>query len=61
MYEDHPHEPSVLVNTVTKVLEKIRWRGDLSGNTLNYFLIEHRKFARFYLLHNVPGRPVISN
>ena len=42
--------------------------GDLSNDTLNYFAAEDPKFARFYLLpkihkrlHNVPGRPVISN
>ena len=51
-----------------RALEKIRIRGDLSNNTLNYFLVKDPKFARFYLLpkihkrlHNVPGRPVISN
>ena len=40
----------------------------MSGDTLNYFVVEDSKFARFYLLpkihkrlHIVPGRPVISN
>ena len=40
----------------------------MSNVTLNYFAVEDPKFARFYLLpkihkrlHNVPGRPVISN
>ena len=48
--------------------EKIRIRGDLSNDTLNYFLVKDPKFARYYLLpkihkclHNVPGRPIISN
>ena len=51
-----------------KALEKIRLRGDLSSDTLNYFLVKDPKFARFYLLpkihkrlNDVPGRPVISN
>ena len=51
-----------------KTLEKIRLRGDLSSDTLNYFLVKDPKFARFYLLpkignclHDVPGSPVISN
>ena len=51
-----------------QALEKIRIRGDLSNDTLNYFLVKDPKFARFYLLpkthkrlHNAPGRPVISN
>ena len=40
----------------------------MSDHTLNYFVVEDPNFARFYLLpkihtrlHNVPGRPVISN
>ena len=68
MYEEVPNDPSVLVNTIIKALEKIHLRGDLSSDTLNYFVVEDPKFARFYLLpkihkrlHNVPGRSVISN
>ena len=68
MYEEVSNDPNVLVNTIIKALEKIRLRGDLSSDTLNYFAVEDPKFARFYLLpkinkrlHNVPGRPVISN
>ena len=68
VYGEVPHDPSVLVNTIIKALEKIRSRGDLSSDTLNYFVVEDPKFARFYLLHkihkrlhNVLGRPVISN
>ena len=66
--EEVPNDPNVLVNTIIKALEKTRFRGDLSSDTLNYFVVEDPKFARFYLLpkihkrlHNVPGRPVISN
>ena len=43
-------------------------RGNLSQDTLNYFLINDPKFARFYLLckvykqlYDVPERPVISD
>ena len=68
VYEEVPNEPNVLINTIMKALEKIRLRGDLSSDTLNYFLVKDPKFARFYLLpkihkrlHDVPGRPVISN
>ena len=50
------------------VLGKIRNRGDISDKTLDYFLLNNPKLGRFYLLpkihkrlHNVPGRPVISN
>ena len=68
MYEDVPNDPNVLINSIMKALEKIRLRGDLSSDTLNYFLVKDPKFARFYLLpkihkhlHDVPGRPVISS
>ena len=59
VYEQVPNDPCVLANTLMKALEKIRLRGDL---------VKDPKFARFYLLpkihkrlHDVPGRPVISN
>ena len=68
VYEEVPNEPNVLINTIMKTLEKIRLRGDFSSDTLNYFLVKDPKFARLYLLpkihkrlHDVPGRPVISN
>ena len=68
LYERVPDDPSVLANTLVKALEKIRLRGDLSKDTLDYFLVKDRKFARFCLLpkiykrlHDVPERPVISN
>ena len=68
VYEQVPDDPSALANTFMKALEKIRLPGDLSRDTLDYFLVKDPKFARFYLLpkihkrlHDVPGRPVISN
>ena len=45
-----------------------RLRSDLFSDTLNYFVVKDPKCARFYLLqnihkhlHDVLGRPVISN
>ena len=42
--------------------------GDLKKESIKYFEVKDRKFVRFYLLpklhkrlHNLPGRPVISN
>ena len=68
VYEELQNDPSTLINTIMYALEKIRMRGDLSNNTVNYFLVKGPKFARFYFLpkihkrlHNVPGRRVISN
>ena len=68
VYEEVQNDPSTLINTIMRALEKIRIRGDLSNDTLNYLLVKDPKFASFYLLptihkslHNVPGRPVISN
>ena len=53
---------------INVVIAKIRKRGDLKRDNLDYFIMKDTKFARFYLLpkihkrlHNVPGRPVISN
>ena len=66
--EEVTNDPSTLESTIFTVLNKIRARGDLSADNLEYFLNKDPKFARFYLLpknhkrlHNVPGRPVISN
>ena len=68
VYLEVPNDSSALVSTIFKSLKKIRKRGDLSQDTLNYFLVKDPKFARFYLLpkvhkrlYDVPGRPVISN
>ena len=57
-----------LEKIIKTVLKKIRDRRDISGNTLDYFLVNNPKLRRFHLLpkiykrlQNVPGRPVISN
>ena len=68
VYEEIPNDPNVLINSIMKALEKISLRGNLSIDTVNYFLVKYPKFARFYLLpkihrrlHEVPGGSVISN
>ena len=68
VYEQVPDDLIAVANTLIKVLEKIRQWGDLPKDTLDYFLVKDPKFERFYLLtrihkrlHDVPGRPVISN
>ena len=68
VYLEVRNDSSALLSTVFKSLEKIRKCGDLSQDTLNYFLVKDPKFVRFYLLPKVhrrfydePGRPVISN
>ena len=68
VYEEVTNDPSTLENTIFTALNKIRARGNLSADNLEYFFNKDPKFARFYLLpkihkrlHNVPGRPVISN
>ena len=67
VYLEVPNDSKALLSAIFKSLEKIRKRGDLSQNTLTYFLVNDPKFARFYLLpkthkrlYDVPGRPVIS-
>ena len=59
---------STLESTIFTALNKIRARGDLFADSVEHFYNKDPKFARFYLLpkihkrlHNVPGRPVISN
>ena len=68
VYEEVINDTSTLESTIFNALSKIRARGDLSADNLGYFFNKDPKFARFYLLpkihkrlHNVPGRPVISN
>ena len=68
VYEEVTNDPSTLESTIFTALNKIRARGDLSADNLEYFFNKDPKFARFYLLpkihkrlHNVHGRPVISN
>ena len=57
-----------LVKIVKYHLANIKLRGDISSETLKYFLVNNPKLGRFYLLpkihkrlDGVPGRPVISN
>ena len=68
VYEEVTNDPSTLESTIFIALNKIRARGDLSADHLEYFFNMDPRFARFYLLpkirnrlHNVPGRPIISN
>ena len=68
LYEEVTNDPSILESTTFNALNKIRIRGDLSADNLEYFFNKDPKFARFHLLpeihkrlHNVLGRPIISN
>ena len=68
VYEELSNDAAPLLKTTNEVIAKMRKRGDLKRDNLDYFFIKDPKFARFYLLpkihkrlHNVPGRPVISN
>ena len=68
VYEEVCNDAEPLISTIHKATEKIRKKGDLYADTIKYFMVKDPKFARFYLLpkihkrlHDVPGRPVISN
>ena len=57
-----------LEKIIKSVLRKMRNRKYISGETSEIFLLNNSKLGRLYLLpkirkrlHNVPGRPVISN
>ena len=67
-YEEVCNDPEPLIRTINKAIEKIRKRSDVNADAIKYFMVRDPKFARFYLLpkihrwlHDVPGRPVISN
>ena len=58
----------IYISTIHEAIEKIHKRADLNADTIKYFMVKDPNFARFYLLpkmrkrlHDVPGRPVISN
>ena len=58
----------ILLSIVKNFLSRVKNIGDILSETLEYFFINKPKLGRFYLLpkihkrlHNVPGRPVISN
>ena len=66
VYEEVSNDAAPL-KTINAVIAKIRKRGDLKRDDLDYLIIKDPKIARFYLLpkihkrlHNAPGRPVIS-
>ena len=55
------------MQVIKSVLRRMKNRGGVSDETLDYFLVNNSKLGRFYLLpkihkrlQNVPGRPVIS-
>ena len=66
IYEEVCNDPEPFVSTIHKAIEKIRKRGDLKADTIKYFIVKDRKFARFYLLpkihkrlHDVQARSVV--
>ena len=69
MYEKLSSDPvSPLISFAKGCLSRVKNRGDIPNETLEYVFINKPKLGRFYLLpkihkrlHNVPGRPVISN
>ena len=69
VYEEVNHKASdQLINAIKYYLLKVKQRGDISSETIDYFMVNQPRLGRFYLLpkihkrlFNVPGRPVISN
>ena len=66
--EEVSDDPEPLISNIDRTIEKIRKRGDLKKETIEYFEVKDPKFGRFYMLpkiqkrlNNVPGTPVISN
>ena len=68
IYEKVSNDRQPFINTIHRVVEKIRKRGGLPADNIKFFMVKKPKFAQFYLLpkirkrlENVLGRPVISN
>ena len=49
-YEEVTNDPSTLESTIFTALKKIRARGDLSVDNLEYFFNKDPKFTRFYFV-----------
>ena len=68
IYKEVTNDLSTLESYIFTIVNKIKARGDLFADNLEYFFNKDPTFARSYLLpkihkrlHNVTGRPVISN
>ena len=62
IYEEVCNDPKPLISTIHNAIEKIWLRGDLSADTIKYFMVKDPKFVCFYLLpkihkqlYDVPG------
>ena len=56
VYEEVSNDAAPLLKTINKVIAKIRKRGDLQRDNLDYFIMKDPKFARFYLLPKIYKR-----
>ena len=56
VYEKVSNDAAPLLKTINEIITKIRKRGDLKRDYLDYFIMKDPKFSR---LHDVPGRSVI--
>ena len=68
IYKEVTNDLSTLESYIFTIVNKIKARGDLFADNLEYFFNNDPTFARSYSLpkihkrlHNVTGRPVISN
>ena len=69
VYEDlETNAVSSLEKVIMHYFNKVKIKGDVCQETLNYFLVNNPILERIYLLpkihkglHDVPGRPVLSN
>ena len=56
VYEECSNGPAPLLITINAVIAKIRKRGDLKRDNLDYFLTKNEKFRRFFLLPKIHKR-----
>ena len=55
-FEEVSSDLSLLIKTFHDTLQKIRRRGSISSNILDYFNVENFKFGRLYLLPKIYKR-----
>ena len=56
VYEEVSNNAAPLLKAINEVIAKIRKRGDLKRDNLDYFMMKDPKFARFYLLPKIHKR-----
>ena len=60
VYEEVSNDAAPLLKTINEIITKIRKRGDLKRDYLDYFIMKDPKFSRFYLVTKIHKRLHVS-